>query len=94
MVVGSSNDFSAQCMVSGNVNSAIIPNKTSVHPHAAIMVEGAGDGVIPEMNVSGGGFYVLMGLLHGGHDHCFEMFWGQHYYLVIVVLTLIMICSS
>ncbi len=91
VVMGSGDDFSMQGMVSWNVNPAIVPNETSVHSHAVIVVEGASDGVIPEVNISGGGLYVLMGLLYGGHDHHFEVFQGQNYYLVIVILSLIMI---
>ncbi len=81
-------------MISWDINPAIVPNETSVHSHAMIMVEGASNGIVPEVNISGGGFYVLMGLLHGRHDHCLEMFRGQDYYLVIIVLPLIVICLS
>ncbi len=75
MIVGSSDDFSMKRMVSRDVNSAVIPNETIVHLHAMVMVKGADDGVIPKVDVSGGGFYALMGLLNGWHDHSFEVFW-------------------
>ncbi len=81
-------------MISWNVNSAIVPNETSVHFHAAIVIEGTSDRVIPEVNISGSSFYALMGFFHGGHDHCSEMLQGQDYYLVVVVLPLIVVCSS
>ncbi len=71
-----------------------VPDETGIHFHAAIMVERAGDSVVPEMNVSGSGLYTLVGFLYGGHDHGLEMFWGQDYYVVVVVLSLIVICSS
>ncbi len=55
------------------------------------MVERASNGVVPEVNVPGSGFHVLMGFLNGGHDHRLEVFRRQDYYLVIVVLSLVMI---
>ncbi len=76
MVMGSSDDLSMKCMVSWNINSVIVPNETVIHFHAAIMVEGTGDDVIPEMNVLGGSFYAPMGFLNGWHDHGSEVLWG------------------
>ncbi len=92
--MGLSNDFSTQCMVSWDVYPAIVPDEASVHSHATIVVEGASDGIVPEVNISGGGLYVLMGLLHGRHDHCFEVFQRQDYYLVVVILSLVVISLS
>ncbi len=94
MVVGSGNDFSTKRMVSRDIDSAIIPDESVIHFHAAVVIEGSGNGVIPEVNVSGGCFYASMGFFNGRHDHGFEMFWGQDYYLVIVVLSLVVVCSS
>ncbi len=81
-------------MISWNVNPTIIPDETSIHLHAAIVVEGTGHGVVPEMDVSGGCLHVLVGLFDGGHDHRSEMFWGQDYHLIVIVLSLVMICSA
>ncbi len=81
-------------MVSWNVNSAIVPDEASIHFHAAIMVERAGDGVVPEVNISGGSFHALMGFFNGGHDHRFEVLQRQDYHLVIVILSLIVVRSS
>ncbi len=82
MVVGSGDDLSMKCMVSRDVNSAIVPDESVIHLHAMVMIEGSSNSVIPKVNVSGGCFYASMGLFNGRHDHGFEMFWGQDYYLV------------
>ncbi len=63
-------------MVLWDVNSAIVPDETIVQLHAVIVIVGASDGVIPEVNVSGSGFYALVGFFHGGHDHRSEMLRG------------------
>ncbi len=81
-------------MVLGNINPAIIPDETIIHLHAAVVVKGTGNSVIPKMNVPGGCFYAPMGLLDGWHDHGSEVLWGQDYYLVIVVLSLVVVCLS
>ncbi len=81
-------------MVSWNINPAIVPDETSIHFHAAIMVERAGNGVVPEVNISGGGFHALMGFFNSGHDHHFEVLRRQDYHLVVVILSLIMVCLS
>ncbi len=81
-------------MVSWNVDSAIVPDETIIHFHAAIMVKGAGDCVVPEVCVPSGGSHILVGLVDGGHDHRPEVLWGQDDYLIVIVLPLIMICSS
>ncbi len=94
MIMGSGDDLSMKCMVSRNVNSAIVPDESVIHLHTAVVIEGPSNGVIPKVNVSGGCLYASMGLFNGQHDHSFEMFWGQDYYLVIVVLSLVMICLS
>lgn len=60
MVVGLGNDFPMKCVVSRNVDPAIVPDKSVIHLHAMVMVERAGDGVIPEVNVSGRGFDASM----------------------------------
>ncbi len=93
MVVRSSNDFSTEGMISWDVNSAVVPDETIVHFHAAIMVERASDGAIPEVCISGSGPHIPVGLFNGGHDHCSEVLWRQDYDLVVVVLPLIVICS-
>ncbi len=76
MIMGLSDDFSAKGMVSGNINSAVVPDETVIHLHTTIVIEGTGDGIVPKMNVSGGCFYVLMGLFNSGHDHGSEVFRG------------------
>ncbi len=94
MVVGSGDDLSMKHMISRDVNSAIVPDESVIHLHAAVMIEGSNNGVIPEVNVSGGSFYASVGFFDGWHDHGFEMFWGQDYYLVVVVLSLGVVCPS
>ncbi len=81
-------------MVSWNVNSAVVPDEAIVHFHATIVVEGTGDHVVPKVNVPGGGFHALMGFFNGGHDHRLKVLWGQDYHLIIVILSLIVVCSS
>ncbi len=81
-------------MVSWDVNPAVVPDETIVCFHAAIVVKRAGDGVVPEVCISGGSSHILMGLLDGGHDHRSEVFWRQDYYLVVIILSLVVICSS
>ncbi len=81
-------------MISWNVNSAVVPDEAVVHFHSAVMVERSGDRVVPKVCIPGGNFHVLVGLLDGGHDHRSEVFWGQDNYLVVIILSLIVICSS
>ncbi len=76
VVMGSGNDFSMKCMVSGNIDSAVIPDETIIHFHASIMVEGTGDGIVPKVNISGGSLHTLMGFPDGWHDHGSEMLRG------------------
>ncbi len=76
MIVGSGNDFSPKGMISRDVNPAIIPNETIIHLHATVVVEGSGNGVVPEVNVPGSYLYVSVGLFDGGHDHGSEVFGG------------------
>ncbi len=94
MIMRLSDDLSMKCMVTGNVDPAVVPDETIIHLHAAVMVEGASDGVIPEINIPGGSFYALMGFLYGWHDHGSDVFWQQNYYLVVVILSLIVVCLS
>ncbi len=92
--MGSSNDLSTKGMIPGNINPAIISDETVVHFHAAVMIERAGDSVVPKVNVSGGSFYASMGFFDGGHNHGPEVLWRQDYYLIVVILSLVVVCSS
>ncbi len=64
-----------------------------IHFHATVMIERAGESVVPKVNVSGGSFYASMGFFDGGHNHSPKVLWRQDYYLIIVVLSLVVVCS-
>ncbi len=85
------NDFPSQCMILGNINPVVVPNESSLQFHAAVMVDGTWNCIVPQMNVSGHVFDMLMSFFNHGHDHGFEMFGGKNYNLVIIFLSLIMI---
>ncbi len=76
MIMRSRNDFSLEHMVSGYIDSSIIPDGTFVQFHSPIMVEGTSDHIVPKVNVLGGSFYALMGFFDGQHDHGPEVFRG------------------
>ncbi len=63
-------------MVLWDVNSAVVPNETIVHFHAAIVIERAGDRAVPAVRIPSGGLHILVSFFNGGHDHRSEVFWG------------------
>ena len=94
VIMGSGDDLSLEGVISGNINPTVIPDKSVLQFHAAIVIDGPSNILVPKVCFLGGSLYVAVGFSDGGHDHGLEVLGGQDYYLVVIVLSLVVVCSA
>ncbi len=81
-------------MILGNIDTAIVVDQTVIYLHPSIMVEGRRDVLVPSVVVKRGLLDFSMNFLGCWHDHCPEVFWFEDDNLIVVLLSLLVICSS